>query len=131
MTDGIELTERQRKRLDQIKAECSDDSLPEPTDEQILKSLMDTWDAVSDGYYSEPEWNETPVTLNVIEDILEAHPDYTLTSHHGPEERRYVMLQFFDEEPNHQANADFVSFVSELDTCSTDTGTDRSGGRER
>lgn len=49
---SIELTEQQRERLDRIKSECAGDT-PEPTDEQIMNSLMDTWDAVGDGYYTE------------------------------------------------------------------------------
>lgn len=50
----IELTERQRQRLDRIKAECADESVPEPSDELMFDSLMDTWDAVGDGHYSDP-----------------------------------------------------------------------------
>lgn len=38
------------------------------------------------------------------------------------------MIQFFEDEPNHQANSDFVSFVSELDDCNTEAGTDRTEG---
>lgn len=50
----IELTERQRERLDKLKAECkaADPNLPEPTDQQMVKSLLDTWDAVNQGLYS-------------------------------------------------------------------------------
>lgn len=55
------------------------------------------------------------VTEGLIERIEEAHPDYTLTSHIGPDGHQYVMLQFFDEEPNHQASSDFVSMVSNLE----------------
>jgi len=80
---------------------------------------------VSDGFPAgigrNPDWYQTPVTLNVVQDILDAHPEYTLTSHRGPDGRRYMMIQFFDEEPNHQANSDFVSFVSELEKTSADT----------
>jgi hypothetical protein len=36
-----------------------------------------------------------------------------------------MMIQFFDEEPNHQANSDFVSFVSELEKASADTDTEQ------
>lgn len=55
MTDTIELTERQRDRLESIKQECkdADPGLPKPTDEQIFSSLLDTWDAVNEGLYSE------------------------------------------------------------------------------
>lgn len=50
--DTICLTDRQRRRLDEIKAECAGDGLPEPSDQMMLNSLLDTWDAVEDGYYS-------------------------------------------------------------------------------
>lgn len=48
----LELTPRQRRRFEEIKRECAD-GLPEPADEDIFKSLLDTWDAVADGHYSE------------------------------------------------------------------------------
>lgn len=55
MSNTLELTDRQRERLDRIKYECkeADPGLPEPTDEQVLRSLLDTWDAVDEGLYSE------------------------------------------------------------------------------
>jgi hypothetical protein len=53
--DHIRLSERQRARFDRIKAECANDHLPEPTDELMVKSLMDTWDAVDGGLYAAPE----------------------------------------------------------------------------
>lgn len=54
MSETVELTDRQRNRLDAIKGECkeADPGLPEPTDEQIIDSLLDTWDAVNNGRYS-------------------------------------------------------------------------------
>lgn len=54
MTHTIELTGRQRERLDEIKAECkeADPDVPGPTDEQMVSSLLDTWDAVGEGHYS-------------------------------------------------------------------------------
>lgn len=53
MSDTIELTERQRERLDAIKAECkeADPGLPEPSDELMFSSLLDTWDAIGNGHY--------------------------------------------------------------------------------
>ena len=53
----VELTERQRERLDDIKAECkeADPGLPEPTDEQMIDSLLDTWDAAGNGLYVVPQ----------------------------------------------------------------------------
>ena len=67
---------------------------------------------VLDGINSE----ETPVTMNLIEEIVAAHPDYTFTSQFGPDNRKYIMLQLFDEEPNQEAPSKFVSMVSELNT---------------
>lgn len=51
----IEITERQRKRLDGIRSECTGalGELPPPDDQEMLDSLMDTWDAVGEGHYSE------------------------------------------------------------------------------
>lgn len=51
----IELTDRQRKRIESIKDECkeADPGLPRLTDDQVLSSLLDTWDAVNEGVYSE------------------------------------------------------------------------------
>jgi hypothetical protein len=51
----IELTDRQRERIEAIKDECKEANpgVPRPTDEQIVKSLLDTWDAVGDGLYSD------------------------------------------------------------------------------
>lgn len=56
----IELTGRQRERFEQIRAECMDDFTPEPADEQFVKSLLDTWDAVGEGHYSDEETERTP-----------------------------------------------------------------------
>lgn len=60
MSDSIELTDRQRERLEVIKQECKDANpgLPKPTDEQIMGSLLDTWDAVDKGIYSEESDHE-------------------------------------------------------------------------
>jgi len=52
----FELSERQRERLESIKEECTEGgSMPKPTDELMLKGLMDTWDAVKERHYSEEE----------------------------------------------------------------------------
>jgi hypothetical protein len=55
MSDTIELTDRQRERFESIRAECkeADPGLPAPTDQQLISHLLDTRDAVRDGYYSE------------------------------------------------------------------------------
>lgn len=46
---GIDTTVSQRERFDRLKAEWSDDDLPELSDEQLLKGLMDTVEAVDSG----------------------------------------------------------------------------------
>jgi hypothetical protein len=53
--NAIELTDRQRERIEEIKDECkeADPGCPRPTDEQVMESLLDTWDAVGDGFYSD------------------------------------------------------------------------------
>lgn len=68
------------------------------------------------------------VTENLIETIKEAHPNYTLTSHYGPDGHRYLMIEVFDDEPNYQAPGDFVSMVSGLDGRDVDTNTGQSEG---
>ncbi|WP_176548351.1 hypothetical protein [Natrinema sp. CBA1119] len=53
LEDGhLEISDRQRERFERVRDECTNDELPVPTDDQIMKSLIDTWDAVSDGHYS-------------------------------------------------------------------------------
>lgn len=50
----IELTKRQLERIDEIKKECTEGgSVPEPSTEMVVSSLLDTWDAVNDGLYSD------------------------------------------------------------------------------
>ena len=52
-TDRIELTDRQRERINDIKQECTEGGqIPEPTEEHIISSLLDTWDAVNQGLYA-------------------------------------------------------------------------------
>jgi ribosomal protein L37AE/L43A len=53
-TDRIQVTERQRERLEAIKQEgTSDGRFPKPDDSQIIDSLLDTWEALNNGQYSE------------------------------------------------------------------------------
>lgn len=57
----LELSEKQRERFESIKEQCTNGgSLPKPSDEMMLKSLMDTWDAVSEGYYSDGQQFDHP-----------------------------------------------------------------------
>lgn len=68
----------------------------------------------------ELDTDNAPVTMNLIKEIVAAHPDYTLTSHIGPDDRKYIMLQLFDNEPNPTAPSEFVRMVSELQDENTD-----------
>jgi hypothetical protein len=61
---GIELSDRQRERFEQVREECDDPSVPEPTDEQVMKGLLDTWDAVNDGHYSGIDREEVSVSAD-------------------------------------------------------------------
>lgn len=50
----IYLNERQHERFERIKEECTEGGhAPKPSDGAMLDSLMDTWDAVGDGHYSD------------------------------------------------------------------------------
>jgi len=51
----IELTERQRARIEEIKDELkeADPGLPRPSDEHVIKGLLDTWKAVGEGHYEQ------------------------------------------------------------------------------
>lgn len=50
---GIELSERQHERFEQVREGCDEPGVPEPTDQQVMKGLLDTWDAVNEGHYSD------------------------------------------------------------------------------
>lgn len=51
---SLDLNDRHRERFEEVKEECTEGGkVPKPSDEDMLSSLMDTWDAVNDGLYSE------------------------------------------------------------------------------
>jgi hypothetical protein len=52
---NLELTDRQAHRFEQIREELNadDPNLPEPSDEQVIDGLLDTWQAVNIGIYTE------------------------------------------------------------------------------
>ena len=52
-TKTLELSGRTRQRFERIKEQCKTDHVPAPEDEEMLKSLLDTWEAVGEGYYSD------------------------------------------------------------------------------
>lgn len=56
MMDPIEITDDQRDRFERIKDECDGDGhLLPPDDRMMMKGLMDTWDAASEGFYTDME----------------------------------------------------------------------------
>lgn len=50
--DSLEFSECQLERFEAVREEWTDDELPEPTDDQVLKSLLDTREAAANGHYS-------------------------------------------------------------------------------
>jgi hypothetical protein len=61
MGDAIELSDRQRERFEELKEECTEGGrLPKPSDSGMIDSLLDTWEAVDDGLYSE-DWTLTDI----------------------------------------------------------------------
>lgn len=62
-----------------------------------------------------PSWDEAPTTLDVIQELIRAHPDYRITKHRSNAGNLFVMLEYpqsgdFEEE----AAGEFVKMVSEL-----------------
>jgi len=52
--DTIQLTDKQRERIDAIKTQSTEGGkVPPLSDSAVIDSLLDTWDAVEDGYYTE------------------------------------------------------------------------------
>lgn len=56
MNDTTELTDRQLERIDSIQAELkeAEPGVPPPSREQIIDSLLDTWDAIGRGHFHAP-----------------------------------------------------------------------------
>ncbi len=50
-TRTIELSGRQLERWEQLREDWTNDHLPAPTDEQMVKSLLDTVKAAREGMY--------------------------------------------------------------------------------
>lgn len=62
-SDQIVVSEGQRKRFERIKWECTDQGeFPKPSDQAMFDSLMDTWDAVNNGFYTTDSGREGPDT---------------------------------------------------------------------
>lgn len=84
-TERIQMPEKYRERFDQIKQECkeADPGVPEPSDEVLLSSLMDTWDAVGMGLYSEPDDSEHEETTKEKGDRVENEAVHILSCTYG------------------------------------------------
>jgi len=56
MSQTTQLTDRQRERIDEIRDELNEaePGVPAPTREQVIDSLLDTWDAIGRGHYHSP-----------------------------------------------------------------------------
>jgi hypothetical protein len=54
-TERIKISEQQRERFDAIRESCQTDHIPAPSDQQMFGSLLDTWDAVDDGLYTDAD----------------------------------------------------------------------------
>ncbi len=52
-TDELDLSERQIERFREVQQELkeADPNLPKPTDDQVMKMLLDTQEAVKKGFY--------------------------------------------------------------------------------
>lgn len=53
MSDNIQLTDRQRERIERVRKDLktAEPECPKPSGEQVIDSLLDTWDALQDGHY--------------------------------------------------------------------------------
>ena len=56
MSETITLTDEQQERIEQIKEKSTEGGQvpPLPT-HAVIDSLLDTWDAVQEGHYEEPD----------------------------------------------------------------------------
>ena len=67
MTTTITVEDSTLERFKQLKQELDDvQDAPDHTNETFLKCLMDTYEAVQDGHYGEPDG---PLTLSEVDEI--------------------------------------------------------------
>jgi len=66
---------------------------------------------------SQPEWDETPVTINMIEALIDAHPDHRVTGHMTDSGKSMRLIEFPDSDGEFREGTpgDFVEWVSELE----------------
>lgn len=63
----ITVQDKTLQRFKQLKQELDDvQNAPDHSADSFLKALMDTWDAVEDGYYGEPS---DPLTFSEVDEI--------------------------------------------------------------
>ncbi len=64
-----------------------------------------------------PDFDETPVTVSQIRELIEAHPDYRLTKHMTQGGHKFTLIEIpnGDEEYLEGSSGEFVSWVSELE----------------
>ena len=57
------------------------------------------------------------VTKRLVKSIIDSYPEFTLTSHIGPDDNEYIMVQLANgNDLNQAAPGEFVSMVEGLDS---------------
>jgi hypothetical protein len=72
-------------------------------------------DAGSDGVPDQPEWDDAPVAVNVIKQIVDAYPDWRIVQH-STGGNQAMMIHFADDDGEFAEglDGDFVSMVAEF-----------------
>lgn len=74
---------------------------------------------------ADPSWDETPVTISLIERIIDAHPDYRMVEHVGGDGNVYLMLQLpRSGELTTGVTSKFLAMISDLGDNPEDAGAD-------
>lgn len=70
-----------------------------------------------DGKDQSPDWDETPVTISQIRELIEAHPDYRVTKHMTRDGHKFTLIEIPNDDCEYLEGApgEFVSWVSELE----------------
>jgi len=69
-----------------------------------------------------PDERESPVTLSLIQELIDEHPDYRVTKHMTQGGHKFTLIEYPDHNNGFLEGApgEFVSWVSELE-CSLHT----------
>lgn len=64
----------------------------------------------------EPEWDESPVTLAMVRELLDAHPEYRVTKHQTANGHQFTLIQHPNDEGEYleDSSGEFISWVSDL-----------------